>query len=623
MRLIIDAQALQTSGVRRGIGRYVRGLLRALLRARPGWVFEAVINSALPAPDDEELLSRMQVARFTPPLPMSAGTRALNELYFGDWLAQRGGGAVLELSFFDEESLAPQFVRPRPPLAAIAFDLVPVLFHEQYLASPPAHAIYKRRFRQFAQADLFLAISETTRHDLRRLMDVDGDRVVTIGGAAEGWAARPLGIPPVDRARRLAAMHIDGPFLLYVGGPDPRKNLRGTLEAFSLLPGPLRDSCRLVIVCELTARQEMALRSQARALGIEASMRLTSYVSDDTLRLLYEECRVSIFPSFYEGLGLPVLEALSCGAPVVASDRSSIPEFAGGAVVLVDPSSPRAICEGIEGALAVPREHGEEERRVAARQHTWDAVAGRTVGALEALGGGAGPRSSRGPDARPRAERTRIAWVLGADPSGARAGCLSELLSMLAAVFEVEVVAPPGAAVSTDVAPGLRILSPQSVWTRALERPFDLFVYQVEASVEPFLVEMLHWHSGLVVLHDWSAVTRRPVLAGGNALAVHDPHGWQRLRETGCSPVFHLGSLEEAESPERMLEVAGAYVAAIRLTIAARQAHDGEWRDAAASAVAEVRAGDSLASGMLDEWAQLRCEGREAVRVSPDATGVR
>lgn len=389
MRLVVDAQALQTSGVRRGIGRYVRGLLRALIRARPGWVFEAVVNSALPPPEDEELLDRMQVTRFTPLLSMSARTRALNELYFGDWLASRGG-TVFELSFFDEESLAPQFVRPRPPLAAVAFDLVPVLFHEHYLASPHAHAIYKRRFRQFAQADLFLAISETTRRDVLRLMDVESDRVVAIGGAVDEWGiATHGGVPTVDRAQRLAALRIDGPFLLYVGGPDPRKNLRGTLEAFTLLPASLRDACRLVIACELTSRQEMSLRAHARELGVEPSMRLTNYVSDDTLRLLYEECRVSIFPSFYEGLGLPVLEALSCGAPVVAADRSSIPEFAGGVAVLVDPSSPEAIRDGIERALSVPRELGEEERRTAARQHTWDAVAQRAAAALEGWGGGA------------------------------------------------------------------------------------------------------------------------------------------------------------------------------------------------------------------------------------------
>jgi glycosyltransferase involved in cell wall biosynthesis len=604
MRLTIDAQVLQTGGARRGIGRYVRSLLRGLVRARPGWVIEAVLNTALPPPEDADLLHQVLVARFTPLLPMSAATRSVNELYFGDWLTSRGGDVVLELSVFDEEALTPQFVPPRPLLAAMAFDLVPVLFHEQYLASPPAHAIYRRRFRQFAQADLHLAISETTRRDVRELMGVADDRVVTIGGAVEEWAAHASAMPADERMRRLAAVHVDGPFLLYVGGPDPRKNMRGTLEAFARLPEWLRTSYRLVIVCELTPRQESALRTEAQVLGIEPSLRLTNYVSDETLRVLYEECRASIFPSFYEGLGLPVLEAFSCGAPVVASDRSSIPEFAGGAAVLVDPASPESIRAGIERVLASPREQGEAERRRVARAHTWEEVAERAASALDGLIAGAVSRAS-GPRPRPR-----IAWVSDVAPAESRTAQFSSgVLPTLTAAFDVEAVVPPAAAVSPGCAPGVRVVSPDAVWARALERPYDLFVYQVGTSVEPFMVEILHWHPGLVVLHDWRAVTQRPVLTGCDALAVLDAHAWHQVRERVQAPVYCIGGVGSGGGEPQLSDMARACIGAIQLTIAARHARDGEWTDAAASAVAEARAGDVLTPRLIEEWAQMRCEG--------------
>src|SRR5262249_29180224 len=155
-------------------------------------------------------------------------------------------------------------------------------------------------------------------------------QVVAIGGAAEGsFVPHSLQQMASFRGRLRHRFGLDRDFVLYVGGPDFRKNLNGALEAFALLPESERSRLLLVVACDLSHEHRRALENRAAELGIAASVKLTGYVSDEELRALYQMCRVFFFPSLYEGLGLPVLEALQCGAPVVAADGSSIPEFTG------------------------------------------------------------------------------------------------------------------------------------------------------------------------------------------------------------------------------------------------------------------------------------------------------
>ncbi len=254
----------------------------------------------------------------------------------------------------------PRFTGPRPLLTGVAYDLIPLIFHEHYLADPATRETYSERLRQFAAADLVLAISEATRKDVLRLMDWPGDRVVTILGAPEPHAGPG---DPGQAARTLSDLGIDRPFFLYVGGADRRKNLSGTLAAFAALPAAVRSGHLLVIVCALSPDDKTTLQRQASALGVYEGLRLTDFVDEGTLQTLYRACRLSLFPSYYEGMGLPVLEALLNGAPVVASDRSAIPEVAGAVSRLADPASPDAIAAAICATLSEPREERIEERQ--------------------------------------------------------------------------------------------------------------------------------------------------------------------------------------------------------------------------------------------------------------------
>jgi glycosyltransferase involved in cell wall biosynthesis len=638
MYLVVNAQSLQSPGARhRGIGRYGRHLLQELARARPEWRVEAVTNTQLPEPDSFDAGLRVTLRPFEPPLPLGAASREANERYFADWLTALTPDVVLELSFFEEIGLVPRFGVSRPILAGVAYDLIPLVFHRQYLADPAAEAFYGGRLRQLAAADLLLAISEATRDDVRRLLDWPDDRVVAILGAAEFPPADGLAADGVEARAILNRFDIDRSFLLYVGGTDYRKNLSGTLAAYAELPASTRQDHLLVIVCALTAAQEASLREQAARLGIERNLRLTNFVDDAVLQTLYRSCRLSIFPSLYEGLGLPVLEALSCGAPVVASTCAAIREFAGDVSELADPASPRAIAAAIAKTLSEPRDAGADARRRFAAGFRWGDTARRAASAIE--------RATR--RVEPRDARPRIAWVSPLPPTeSAAAGRSAALLERIAPAFDIEVVIAGDSTADSGIAQRFRVLRADEVDARHETAPFDLFVFHAgDGEPHLYMLELLRRHSGLTVLHEirlgrlalaaaavgaWpdlageldaegaadlaagvrrgasddrkmtDACLIRPFLHSSDAAAVWDAADWGPVRARTMGPVFSLDGA-------RGLDFAAARLAAaIHVTHAARARLDGNWRDATAAALAEASPNQPVSAELIEGWARLR-----------------
>ena len=511
MYLVVDAQALQAADVRnRGIGRYTGELIHALSAARPGWRIEAVVNAAMPLPEPQALGESIPLLRFDPLLPLGPSSADANERYFGDWLSTLGAEAVLEPNFFEGEGLVPQFTGSRPRLAGVAYDLIPLLFHERYLATQAARRKYARRLRQFVGADVILAISEATRHDVIRLLRRSPSDVVTIlGGAGHASPAATTGRP--DEAATLARLAIDRPFLLCVGGADPRKNVSGALAAYAALPADVRSSHLLVIVCALSPDQAAALTAEADWRGVKGALRLTGFVDDEQLGVLYRRCRLLFFPSYYEGLGLPVLEALEAGAPVVASNRSSIPEFAGEMSWLADPSSPGDLAAAIGAALAEPRDARLEARRRFAAGFTWVDVADRAAAAIE--------HRATSRDAHRRG-RPRIAWVSPLPP--ARSGISdysAELVERLARHIDIELVIGADTTTTPDLASRFQVVRASQVEERHERAPYDLFVYQVgNSDHHVYMLDLISRHPGLLVLHD--------IHLGGLALRARGAGRW-------------------------------------------------------------------------------------------------
>ena len=153
-------------------------------------------------------------------------------------------------------------------------------------------------------------------------------------------------------------------FLLYVGGDDHRKNMDGTLRAYAQLPESMRDAHQLVIAFRVGILRRLEHRAFAQALGIRPrDLVLTGFVTDEQLAALYRRCELFLFPSLYEGAGLPILEAMSCGAPVAASRTTSIPELLGDLEATFDPANPADMARCLEQVLSSPEKLEELRER--------------------------------------------------------------------------------------------------------------------------------------------------------------------------------------------------------------------------------------------------------------------
>ena len=331
----------------------------------------------LPQQPDLDLVS--YEFRGGPPVDAD-GTRAAGGFRAQALAALLAGRAfpAMERSLADVDLVhAPDHMIPRlrhAPVVATLMDAIP-------LARPEwvGYRLRGLRNRLWARsahwADHVVTISEHARGDIVRHFGIDPERVSVVPlGVDDRWFAVPDG-----RTReRVRQRHSLPPaYFLFVGTIQPRKNLEMLVEAFGALPPALRRDCPLLIAgrygwCCETLRRRLA----ADAI---ADVRWLRHVPDEDMPALLHGARALLFPSLYEGFGLPVLEAFAARAPVIAADATSIPEVAGDAALLLDPHDRGAWSEAL---AATARESSPQPERVErgaarARAMTWDIASAR------------------------------------------------------------------------------------------------------------------------------------------------------------------------------------------------------------------------------------------------------
>jgi glycosyltransferase involved in cell wall biosynthesis len=221
--------------------------------------------------------------------------------------------------------------------------------------------------RSARRAERVLAVSERTKRDLVEHYGIAEDKIVVT----------PNGVDPIFRPDGEAPVR--PPYALFVGGIQPRKDPVSAIEALGRLNG---DLSLVVVGAEKRGGQEV--RRAIRRLGLDQRVELAGHVEREELAALYRGAACLVFPSRYEGFGLPVLEAMASGTPVVAAAAGAVPEVAGDAAVLVEPGDPAALAAGIERALADPNRlvaAGLEQ----ARRFSWAETARLTLAAYREL----------------------------------------------------------------------------------------------------------------------------------------------------------------------------------------------------------------------------------------------
>lgn len=270
-----------------------------------------------------------------------------------------------------------------PPLAVTIHDLAVLRFPELFRG-------WHRRFltalfpRLARRARVVFTVSEASRIDIVERLGVPADRVVaTPLGVDPRFAAAALDTAAVERARDRFAL--PERYLLVVGALEPRKNIPALLRAMRALAGDPRARDLTLVHAGAPGWRLHDLRAEAESLGVGTRVRFLGFAPDDLLPALYAGATAFAFPSRFEGFGLPVLEAMASGCPVLTSDVSSMPEVAGDAALLVDPDDDEAIADAL--ARIWSDEPLRERLRAAGRRRaarfTWAETARRTAEGYE------------------------------------------------------------------------------------------------------------------------------------------------------------------------------------------------------------------------------------------------
>lgn len=514
MRIAIDLQPCQTESRWRGIGRYSRDLTHSLLQVGSGHEFILGVDATYPAWAAEvreqfgDMVTDGAFRTYHYPLP------TLPVSGYGDALRDAAEALVRHTyaqstpDVLHVNSLFEGFIEHAAGLGRLAdlpgtvssvtlYDLIPQVLPDWYLVDPVFRDWYRRRLAQVARFDVVLCISEATRRDAMDLLGLPPERVSVINAGVDARLLDPARGRPLDDAMR-SRFGIDRRYVMYTGNADPRKNLTGAVQAFARVPAEVRAGMQLVLN---QVGDVDAIRRVAHSAGLgDGELVVTGHVGDADLEALLRNCDLFFFPSLYEGFGLPVLEAMACGAPTICADNSSLPEVMGRSDAMFDASSLESTTAKLTHALADEgfrqslRIHGRER----ASLFTWDASARLALDAWQA----AVERAQVSPVAVPSARRNRVALVtpLPPDQTGI-ADYVAELLPALAAQMDIEIFVESPETRDPDALPLFRLRD----WTElesSLER-FDQVVYQMGNS--PFhahMFDLMMRVPGVVVLHD-------------------------------------------------------------------------------------------------------------------------
>ena len=339
-----------------GIGRYIRSLVEAMLRRRSGHRFILV--------GDPKRLEHLRA--------LGAEVRPCDLGIYG-WAEQAGIAP-----FFEGSDLVhvPHFNVPwrrlKQKLVVTVHDLIYFRVPE-YEPFPGARFFLGLWFGRLADtASGVIAVSEATRRDFEQRFGARGKTRVIHEAAAPFFAEESTNGVGLDR------WGIKGRYVLFVGSIREHKNVQGLLEAFGRIEG--RTDAELVLVGKLDPRFDRKHGFKA-ALARSPRIRWIPEASDAELKALYKGAACAVLPSFYEGFGLPALEAMACGAPVIAADAASLPEVVGGAGLLFPPRQIDRLSELLYNVLsdADLRQKLSQNGRQWARGFSWDTAAQKTL----------------------------------------------------------------------------------------------------------------------------------------------------------------------------------------------------------------------------------------------------
>ncbi len=403
MRIVIDLQGAQSESRFRGIGRYSLSIAKAIAKNRGD--NEVIIALSGLFPDSIEpirsefrgILPHENIRvwyALGPVMEKNAENkkrRKMAELIREAFLQSLAPDVIIITSLFegyiDDAVTSIGLFDMKTPVAVILYDLIPYSDWAYYLDPYPEYkSFYMKKIEYLKKARFLLAISEYSSDEAVRLLNIDKDKCINISAACNK-SFKPVKVDEKKIAELKNKFQITKKIILCVpGGFDERKNIPNLLAAFAGLPGRIRERYQLVIASRVPEGNLVQLREVLKKLSLSSKgVIITGYLSDSDLVAMYNICDIFVFPSLSEGFGLPALEALSCGASVIGSNATSLPEVIGLEEALFDPNSIDSIAEKIVCAI----ENTEFNRKlkehslVQASKFSWDKSAKIAIEFLE------------------------------------------------------------------------------------------------------------------------------------------------------------------------------------------------------------------------------------------------
>jgi len=235
------------------------------------------------------------------------------------------------------------------------------------------------------RADLIIAVSEFSKREIAEYLRINPDRIHAIHeGIDPGFAS--FASESASSSEKIAGQKIESPFILVLGSGDPRKNTLAVIRMYASVWRELPNQEKLVIVGLRDWRTSSAYQLAAQ-LGVERRIVFSDYVSEEMLARLYSSSRCFLYPTLYEGFGFPVLEAMACGTPVITSDCTSVPEVAGDAAILVNPTCEKSIGDALLRLLQNEPLRCQliQKGRERARKFRWQDTVQKTIGVYAQL----------------------------------------------------------------------------------------------------------------------------------------------------------------------------------------------------------------------------------------------
>jgi glycosyltransferase involved in cell wall biosynthesis len=379
MTVLIDLSPLDTPSRLRGIGQYIIGLTQGIRQLQALGELDIEIDGIA------QFDWRGQIAR--PDGLDYAGTPVHPNGYrwFGYRMRKRLGleraatRLAASLLHVTEPIAMPQ--PRRTPIVVTCHDLIPLVLYREYLGAMPWARAWRQRqdLERYSRAARIIAVSSATRSDLVEYLGIDPNKIDVAHLGLDHRRFCPSPNSELERDQLRQKYRLARPFLLYVGAFDARKNIALLVQAFAA-SGLARDF-DLVLGGAMEDAYREPLLALAKSQSVENSARFIGFVDDADLAPLYRACHVHVFPSKYEGFGLPVAEALGCGAPTITTNASSLPEVAGEAAVLVPASEQAALMDAMKSLCYDDARRAELRRAgpLQAMRLNWQQCARKTV----------------------------------------------------------------------------------------------------------------------------------------------------------------------------------------------------------------------------------------------------